>query len=153
DRLSVPFVILTFVLCGTIGAFATRYLHRERGYNRFFTLYALFMLGMVVASLAGTVETLFAGWELVGLSSALLVAFFQERPAPVPTGLWWWVIYRASDAALLLAAVVMHHLTGEGDFQKFCGVGPWPDEYTTITEGQALAVGGLLLFAAAGKSA
>ena len=50
----------------------------------------LFLLGMVVASLAGTIETLFAGWELVGLSSALLVAFFQERPAPVqerPVGL------------------------------------------------------------------
>ena len=90
DRLSVPFAILSFVLCGTIGAFADRYLHREPGYNRFFVLYALFLLGMVVTSLAGTIETLFAGWELVGLSSALLVAFFQERPAPVaerPAGL------------------------------------------------------------------
>ena len=91
DRLSVPFVILTFVLCGTIGAFASRYLHREPGYNRFFVLYALFLAGMVVTALAGTIETLFAGWELVGLSSALLVAFFQERPAPVRNGLRVWV--------------------------------------------------------------
>src|SRR5262249_33932794 len=80
DRLSVPLAILSFVLCGTIGAFATRYMHRERGFNRFFALYALFVLGMVLTSLAGTIETLFAGWELVGLSSALLVAYFQERP-------------------------------------------------------------------------
>src|SRR5262245_35878353 len=36
DRLSVPLAILSFVLCGTVGAFATRYMHRERGYNRFF---------------------------------------------------------------------------------------------------------------------
>ena len=42
DRLSVPFAILSFVLCGTIGAFAIRYMHREPGYNRFFVLYALF---------------------------------------------------------------------------------------------------------------
>src|SRR5262249_37509636 len=42
DRLSVPLVILSFVLCGTIAAFGTRYLHRERGYNRFFVLFALF---------------------------------------------------------------------------------------------------------------
>src|SRR5262249_45369365 len=54
DRLSVPLAILTFVLCGTIGAFAVRYMHRERGYNRFFVLYAMFVLGMVVTSLAGT---------------------------------------------------------------------------------------------------
>src|SRR5262245_15572666 len=36
DRLSVPFAILTFVLSGTIGAFASQYLHREPGFNRFF---------------------------------------------------------------------------------------------------------------------
>src|SRR5262245_48098771 len=34
DRLSVPMAILSFVLCGTIAAFASRYMHRERGYNR-----------------------------------------------------------------------------------------------------------------------
>ena len=48
DRLSVPFTILSFVLCGTIGAFTSRYLHREPGYNRFFVLYSIFLLGMIV---------------------------------------------------------------------------------------------------------
>ncbi|MFI5460021.1 MAG: hypothetical protein ACHRXM_31770 [Isosphaerales bacterium] len=100
DRLSVPFVILSYILSGTIAAFATKYMHRERGFNRFFVLYAVFLLGMVLTSLAGTIETLFAGWELVGLSSALLVAFFQERPAPARNGQPVWVIYRVSDAAL-----------------------------------------------------
>jgi NAD(P)H-quinone oxidoreductase subunit 5 len=153
DRLSVPFAILSFVLSGTIGAFATRYLHREPGYNRFFVLYAIFVLGMVVTSLAGTIETLFAGWELVGLSSALLVAFFQERPAPARNGLWVWAVYRVSDAALLLAAVAMHHLQGEGDFDKLLGMGPWPDESSVVAPSQALVIGLLLLVAAAGKSA
>ena len=153
DRLSVPFAILSFALSHTIGAFASRYMHRERGYNRFFALYAIFMLGMVVASLAGTIETLFAGWEMVGLSSALLVAFFQERAAPPRNGLWVWTVYRVSDAALLLAAVVMHHLNGQGDFAKLLGAGIWPDEHSAITSTQALGVGVLLLIAAAGKSA
>jgi NAD(P)H-quinone oxidoreductase subunit 5 len=153
DRLSVPFAILGFVLAGTIGAFASKYLHRERGFNRFFVLYAIFLLGMEVTSLAGTIETLFTGWELVGLSSALLVAFFQERPAPARNGLWVWTIYRISDAALLLAAVVMHHLRGEGDFDKMLGMGPWPYEYSSLPAGQAAMVGLLFLLAAAGKSA
>jgi NAD(P)H-quinone oxidoreductase subunit 5 len=153
DRLSVPFAILSFVLSGTIGAFASKYMHRERGFNRFFVLYSLFVLGMVVASLAGTIETLFTGWELVGLSSALLVAFYQERPAPARNGLWVWIIYRVSDAALLLALVVMHHLRGEGDFDELLGSGPWPDEISAATTGQALLVGLLLIVAAAGKSA
>lgn len=153
DRLSVPFAILSLVLAGTIGAFATKYMHRERGYNRFFVLYALFLLGMVVTSLAGTIETLFTGWELVGLSSALLVAFFQERPAPARNGLWVWTVYRFSDAALLLAAVAMHHLSGEGDLHKLLGTGDWPEEVSAVTSYQALVVGLLLVVAAAGKSA
>jgi NADH-quinone oxidoreductase subunit L len=152
DRLSVPFVILTFVLVGTIGAFANRYLHREPGYRRFFFLYALFLLGMVLASLAGTIESLFFGWELVGLSSALLVAYFHERPAPVVNGFRIWAIYRIADAAFLLGAVALHHVTGGGDFAGLMGVEPWPQGVAAITEMQALAVGLLLLVAAAGKS-
>lgn len=153
DRLSVPFVILTFILCGTIGAFANRYMHREAGFNRFFMFYSLFVLGMVVTSLAGTIETLFAGWELVGLSSALLVAFYHDRASPVRNGLRVWTVYRVSDASLLLASVVLHHLTGEGNFSGFLGTQPWPDGVTLLTSYQAMWVGLLLLVAAMGKSA
>ncbi len=152
DRLSVPFVILTFVLCGTIAAFANRYMHRERGFNRFFLLLSLFVVGMVTTSLAGTVETLFSGWELVGLSSALLVAFFHERPAPVTNGLHVWIVYRISDAALLMASVALHHMSGEGDFDKFLS-GEWPMGHTLLLPNQAFFVGMLLLVAAMGKSA
>jgi NAD(P)H-quinone oxidoreductase subunit 5 len=153
DRLSVPFVILSYVLIGTIGAFASRYLHRESGYNRFFMSFTLFALGMVTTSLAGTIETLFAGWELVGLSSALLVAYYQERPAPARNGLWLWSIYRISDAALLLASVVMRHLHGKGDFTAMLGAGIWPAQHAVFERGPMIAVGLLLIFAAAGKSA
>jgi NAD(P)H-quinone oxidoreductase subunit 5 len=155
DRLSVPLVILTFLLCGTVGSFATRYMHREPGYNRFFTLLAVFILGMVLTCLAETIEALFLGWELVGLSSALLVAFFHERPAPVRNGLHVWIIYRVSDAALLLAAVAMHHMFGEGDWQRLLGhdtAHPWPEGASPASPAQALVIGSLLLVAAAGKS-
>jgi NAD(P)H-quinone oxidoreductase subunit 5 len=153
DRLSVPFVILSYVLCGVIAAFGSVYLHRETGYSRFFLLFGIFLLGMIVTSLAGTIEMLFAGWELVGLSSALLVAFFHERINPVRNGLRVWVVYRAADAAFLIAAVSMHHLTGEGDFSGLIGTGAWPEGTATLTANQALFVGSLLLVAAAGKSA
>lgn len=153
DRLSVPFVILSYLLCGTIGAFTSRYLHREKGYARFYICYSFFTLGMVATSLAGTIEVLFFGWELVGLSSALLVAFFHERVSPVRNGLRVWTVYRFADAAFLIAALALHHLTGEGDFEGLMGRGSWPDGVATLTSQQALFVGLLLLIAAAGKSA
>lgn len=153
DRLSLPFLILTFVMCGTISAFANSYMHREPGFNRFFVLYAFFVLGMVISTLAGTIETLFTGWELVGLSSALLVAFYHNRTGPVRNGLHVWTIYRVSDAAFLIASVIMHHLTGGGDFDKMLGLGGWPVGQAHLTPDQALWLGLLLLLTAAGKSA
>ncbi len=153
DRLSIPFSILSCVLCGVVGVFTRRYLHREEGYRRFFLLYALFFCGMVTSSLAGTIETLFVGWELVGLSSALLVAYFQQRENPVRNGQRVWTIYRLSDAGFMIAAITMHHLSGKGDFGGLMSSGGWPDGQAALTSGQALFVGTLLLIAAAGKSA
>ena len=153
DRLSVPFVIMTFVLCGVIAAFASRYLHRDEGFHRFFVFYSFFQLGMILSSVAGTIETLFFGWELVGLSSALLVAFFHDRPAPVANGQRVWTVYRIADAAFLVAALTLHHLSGSGDFDGIAGQGDWPNGTAVLAQGDALLVGSLLLFAAAGKSA
>ncbi len=152
DRLSVPFAILSCILCGVVGTFTRRYLHREEGYARFFLYYAMFFVGMTLTSLAGTIETLFVGWEMVGLSSALLVAYFHQRQNPVRNGQRVWSVYRLADAALLIAAITMHHLTGQGDFGGLMSTEAWPQGTASITSGQALLVGSLLLVAAAGKS-
>jgi NAD(P)H-quinone oxidoreductase subunit 5 len=153
DLLSLAYAMLTLVLCATIGAFATRYLHRERGYNRFFVLFAIFLLGMVVAAMSDTVETLFVGWEMVGLSSVLLIAFFQERPAPPRNGLRVWIVYRVCDAALMLAAVLFHELQGGGDFDRLVGPGGWPHQDAVVAAPHLALMGVLFVIAAAGKSA
>ncbi len=152
DRLSVPMAILSLVLCGTVGSFGLSYLHRDAGFQRFFLSFSMFLVGMTFASLAGTIETLFLGWELVGLSSALLVAYFHERPSPVSNGLRVWAIYRLADAAFLAAAIALHHQTGEGDFGVLMGNEAWPAGTASLSNGSALLVGTFLLIAAAGKS-
>jgi NAD(P)H-quinone oxidoreductase subunit 5 len=112
----------------------------------------MFLVGLLFAFLAGTIETLFFGWELVGLSSALLIAYFHERKAPVENGLWVWGVYRIADGAFLLAALLLHHLTGEGEFMRMVSASPWPDGGLHIDPWSTWIVGILLLIAAAGKS-
>lgn len=153
DRLSIPFVLLTFVLCGVVGKFASRYLHRDIGFNRFFLFYALFFFGMVASSLAGTIETLFLGWEFVGLSSALLIAYFHQRTNPVQNGLHVWAIYRISDAALVISMLTLHHAAGGGDFDQILGPQAWPLGSVDLSQSHLLLISALLLIAAAGKSA
>ena len=54
---------------------------------------------------------MFIGWEAIGLSSFLLIAFYRNRYLPVKNGLKVLSIYRVSDIALILAMWMMHHLT------------------------------------------
>jgi NAD(P)H-quinone oxidoreductase subunit 5 len=70
---------------------------------------------------AGNVAVLFIGWEFVGLSSALLVAFFHERPAPVSNALRVFSVYRISDAAMLSAAVWLRHVVGSDSLSLLFG--------------------------------
>jgi NAD(P)H-quinone oxidoreductase subunit 5 len=152
DRLSLAFAALSAAIAGVVSAFSNRYLHRESGYNRYFVLLAMFVTGMLLVALAGNVEVLFIGWELVGLSSALLVAFFHERPGPASNALRVLSVYRISDAAMLSAAVLLRHVAGTDSLSLLFG--GTPAESTIALGGRSATVIALLLIVAvAGKSA
>jgi NADH-quinone oxidoreductase subunit L len=152
DRLSLGFAALTAAIAGVVSAFSNRYLHREPGYNRYFVLLAMFVTGMMLVALAGNIAVLFVGWEFVGLSSALLVGFFHERPAPVSNALRVFSVYRISDAAMLAAAVWLRHAAGTDSLSLlFSGAAAAPAGALTGTNTTIIAM--LLIVAVAGKSA
>src|SRR5579872_5631747 len=144
DRLSVPFLGLTVVLSGLIGQFSATYLHRERGFFRFFVFLHLFAFGSLLAFAAGSFDLLAGGWEIVGITSVLLIGFFQLRPAPVENGLRVFAVYRATDIGLLVGVFAMHHWAGSAIFGK---------DLAILGGRQASIVCLLLLLAAAGKAA
>jgi NAD(P)H-quinone oxidoreductase subunit 5 len=152
DRLSLGFAALSAAIAGVVAAFSNRYLHREPGYHRYFVLLTLFVTGMLLVALAGNVEVLFIGWELVGLSSALLVAFFHERTAPVSNAIRVFSVYRISDAAMLSAAVLLRHGAGTDSLSLLFGGIPGASTIA-LTGTQATMISALLLIAVAGKSA
>jgi len=151
DRASLGFAALAAAIAGVVSAFSYRYLHREPGYNRYFILLSLFVSGMLLVALAGNVEVLFVGWELVGLSSALLVGFFHDRPAAVANALRVFSVYRVSDAAMLSAAVLLRHVAGTDSLSLLFGAA----RATTagLSSANATMIAVLLIVAVAGKSA
>jgi NADH-quinone oxidoreductase subunit L len=151
DRRSLAFAALSTAIAGIVSAFSNRYLHREPGYNRYFVLLAMFVTGMMLVALAGNVAVLFIGWELVGLSSALLVAFFQERPAAVRNAFRVFSVYRISDAAMLSAAVLLRHVAGSDSLSLLFGSSTASTRGLTATNATMIAV--LLIVAVACKSA
>jgi NADH-quinone oxidoreductase subunit L len=163
DRLSAPMMLLTSVLCGLVGRFSATYLGArlitharapaisEPGQARFFLLLNLFATGMGLLVLAGSLDLFIAGWELVGLSSVLLIAFFHERLFPVRNALRAFITYRSCDVGLLVGTVLMHHYAGTAVFAAFeldpGAVSP------PVTVGAATLTALCFLLAAAGKSA
>ncbi len=151
DRASLAFAALSAAVLGIVSAFSNRYLHRDPGYHRYFVLLSMFATGMQLVALAGNVEVLFVGWELVGLSSALLVGFFHERRAPVSNALRVLAVYRISDAAMLAAAVWLRRTAGTDSLALlFTGVRKLSTVGMTETNATVIAV--LLIVAVAGKS-
>ena len=144
DRLSTPFLVMTAVLSGLIGQFSATYLHRERGFFRFFLLLHLFAFGSLLAFAAGSFDLLAGGWELVGITSVLLIGFFQLRPAPVENGLRVFAVYRACDIGLLVGVFAMHQWAGTASFD-----GGFP----MLAGSHAVIVCLLMLLAASGKAA
>ncbi len=144
DRVSMPVSLTAGLLLLATCRFSVSYLHREPGFVRFFALVLVFGSGIQLLLLGGSVELLFAGWELVGMTSVLLVAFFHERTAPVRAAIRLLVTYRLSDVGLLVSALLLHrdaHSTSFADVLE-----------TKAAAGGTFVVLGFLL-AAMGKSA
>jgi len=110
DGLAVLLMFVVTTVSLLVHYYSTEYLHGDRRFNHYFAALSLFTASMLLLVVASSTLELLMGWELVGLSSTLLVVYYQERQAPARNALWLWTVYRVSDAALLLAAVVLHHL-------------------------------------------
>lgn len=151
DRLSLPMIALTAVLAGLVGAFSVRYVHRERGFFRFFLLLHLFTFGALMLFAAGSYDLLLFGWELVGVTSVLLIAFFDERREPARNALRVFATYRIADLGLLLAIFLLHH--GGTTLYSAMFPGQWPRQNPQLSGSEAMLTGFLLLMAACGKSA
>jgi NADH:ubiquinone oxidoreductase subunit 5 (subunit L)/multisubunit Na+/H+ antiporter MnhA subunit len=151
DRISLTLSALTVVLVGLVAAFSVRYMHRDPGYFRFFLLMHVFTFGALVVFMASSLDLLFGGWELVGLSSVLLVGFFQYRKEPLRNAVRVFAAYRLADLQIVVATVFAHLWLGGAGWDRMLG-----GEAHGHVEAPAAAFGilaVLLIIGACGKSA
>jgi NADH-quinone oxidoreductase subunit L len=152
DVITMPFVGLTIILCGMVGSFSITYLHRDPGFLRFFLLLVLFSFGALVVFTANSLDLLIGGWELVGITSVLLISFFQYRPEPVQNALRVFATYRVADLFILVAVFLAHQWFGSADWTRFRDVAEHAGHHA-ISPWMISVLAILLVFAASGKSA
>lgn len=128
DGYGLAYMLVATFLTGIIVVFSKNYIHREKGYKRFFNNLKFFYFGLMLVLLADNLETLFVGWEVLGVTSFFLIGFYRERYLPVKNALKVVSLYRVADIALLLAIWVTHHYFGHSisffDFEGFQGSEP-----------------------------
>jgi len=110
DKVTAVYLIVGSFVTFLITRYSGYYLHMEAGYKRFFNTILFFYLAYNFTVLSGNFETLFIGWEMLGISSFLLIAFYRERYLPVRNAVKVFSIYRIGDVGILLAMWAMHHL-------------------------------------------
>jgi NADH-quinone oxidoreductase subunit L len=153
DKVGAVYLFCVWIIFSIIIRYCHYYLHREAGYKRFFLTIFAFVFGLIMVILSGSIDMLFAGWEIVGVSSFLLIAFYRHRPQPVRNALRAYTIYRFCDIGLLLGAWMTHLLFHESDhFSQIAGLfendAMPPAGYPAL-----LLLSLLIVMAASGKSA
>ena len=109
DRVSLVFLFVGSILTLLVSVFSKYYIHREPGFKRYFNNVQLFFLGYSIVVVAGNFETLFLGWEMVGVTSFLLISFYRNRYLPVKNAMKVVSLYRLGDVFLILAMWLSHH--------------------------------------------
>lgn len=142
DRLSAVFLGTAAIMTALVFAFSKYYMHREPGFKRFYYTVLLFFIGLLLIILAGNFEVLLMGWEFIGISSVLLIAFYRDRFLPARNSLKVFSVYRIADAFLLVAIWYAHHIFEKSlHFSELSGA--------IAAHGNQLALLGLLLLVAA----
>ena len=152
DPLSASLIALGGATIPVLARFSGRYLHRDPGYLRFFVLVGVAATGFFWFVIGGSVDMSFVGWELLGLSSALLVAFYWDRSEPLVASGRVFATYRVADIALLGGVVMLHHYADDLRWATVLGIGD-PEHAMHLGSLAATVLGLAFLLAAIGKSA
>jgi len=85
------------------------YLHAEEEHSKFYSLKMMLNFSMMGFLFSENIDFLYFCWEIVGISSALLISYFYRRNQAVENSLFAFSIYRVCDAAFLLSALLLYH--------------------------------------------
>lgn len=153
DKVSCIYSGVGAFLVFLVSFYSKTYMHREEGFKRFFMNLMFFFIGYNIVVLAGNFETLFIGWEILGVSSFLLIAFYRNRYLPVKNAVKVFSIYRLGDLGIFLAMWLSHHFWHENITFNQLNHQDLVLEHWTHQSSVGIAISLLILLTAMAKSA
>ncbi len=164
DNLAIAMMVVVTTISLLVQFYSQGYMEKSAGYARFFSYLSLFAFSMLMIVFAANFLVIFIGWELVGLSSYLLIGFWinkkakpaEDRLSPASAAVEAFITNRVGDVGFIIGIMILFANTGTFNFADLAGPASNPLSVAhNFANNQALlTVAMILVFCGAiGKSA
>lgn len=161
DPISVMMLVVVTLISLMVHIYSLGYLKGEERFATYYAYLGLFTFSMLGLVLASNIFQIYIFWELVGVSSFLLIGFYYDKPSAVAASKKAFIVTRFADLGFLIGILVLSYCSGTFDFQTMISrlTDPASNEVknavaSTFLGASALTWGAALVFiGGAGKSA
>lgn len=118
DPISVMMLVVITTVSLMVHVYSLGYMKGERGFQRYYAFLSLFsfsMLGLVVAT---NIFQMYIFWELVGVSSYLLIGFYYTKPAAIAASKKAFIVTRYADLGFLIGILLLSFYTHTFNFEE-----------------------------------
>lgn len=147
DPISVMMLVVISTVSFMVHIYSLGYMKGEKGFQRYYAFLSLFTMSMLGLVVATNIFQMYLFWELVGVSSYLLIGFYYTKPAAVAASKKAFIVTRFADLGFLIGILI---------YGFYCGTFSFTPETVSLVGGAAamlpLALG-LMCVGGAGKSA
>ncbi|MEJ2506308.1 MAG: NADH-quinone oxidoreductase subunit L, partial [Ignavibacteriaceae bacterium] len=152
DNISTLMMVVVMLISFLVHIFSIEYMRGDPRYNRYFASLGLFTFSMSGIVLTHNILMMYIFWELVGVSSYLLIGFWFEKKSAADAGKKAFIVNRIGDIGMFIGILILfttyHTFTFDDIFQQIS------QGHLPFDSGFWLTITGLLIFAGAiGKSA
>ncbi len=149
DAYSALMLIVVNLISSFVHLYSIKYMQDDAKYGRYYAFLGLFTFSMLGIVLTNNILIMYVFWELVGISSYLLIGFWYENKAPQEAAKKAFLANRVGDFGFLLGIIMIFVFIGNFSFPEiFAGVAAGK-----VSGGMLTAMGIMLFMGAIGKSA
>ncbi|HNF95654.1 MAG TPA: NADH-quinone oxidoreductase subunit L [Pseudomonadota bacterium] len=118
DGISASMLLVVTFVASCVQIFSIGYMHDEskEAQGRYFTYHSLFLTAMNILVLAPNLLQLFLGWELVGVTSYLLIGYYFKKPSAAKAAVKAFWVTKFADMGLLIGLLVLRSKAGSFDW-------------------------------------
>ena len=117
DPISVMMLVVITTVSLMVHIYSIGYMKGDPGFYRFFSFLSLFSFSMLGLVIATNIFQMYIFWELVGVSSFLLIGYYYEKPSAVAASKKAFIVTRFADLGFLIGILMLSFNTGTFDFQ------------------------------------